>query len=56
MSDETNRAVQAPTQATTAMIYEDDGGMENQASRRSEELKKISLAHRHIKPCEWTQQ
>lgn len=35
MSDETNRAVQPPTHAATAVIYGDDAsGMENQASRR----------------------
>lgn len=34
MSDETNRAVQAPTHAATAVIYgADASGMENQASR-----------------------
>lgn len=33
MSDETNRAVQAPTHAATAVIYgADASGMENQAS------------------------
>lgn len=35
MSDETNRAVQPPTHAATAVIYGDDAsGMKNQASRR----------------------
>lgn len=35
MSDETNSAVQGPTHAVTALIYEADAsGMENQASRR----------------------
>lgn len=34
MSDETNRAVQAPTHAATAVIYgADASGMENQVSR-----------------------
>lgn len=34
MSDETNRAVQAPTHAATAVIYgADASGMKNQASR-----------------------
>lgn len=35
MSDETNRAVQPPTHAVTAVIYGDDAsGMKNRASRR----------------------
>lgn len=39
MSDETNRAVQAPTHAATAVIYgADASGMENQASRRRGDL------------------
>lgn len=47
MSDETNRVVQAPTHAATAVIYgADASGMENQAS--SEERGPRSLSDR---PC-----
>lgn len=53
MSDETNRAVQAPTHAATAVIYgADASGMENQANRRRGDLKKISLAHCQVGPAE----
>lgn len=39
MSDETNRAVQPPTHAATAVIYGDDAsGMRNQASRGKESV------------------
>lgn len=54
MSDETNRAVQPPTHAATAVIYGDDAsGMENQASGRRERLTRPasvadrSAPHRH---------
>lgn len=41
MSDETNRAVQAPTHAATAVIYgADASGMENQARGEEEENSK----------------
>lgn len=41
MSDETNRAVQAPTHAATAVIYgADASSMENQANRRRGDLRR----------------
>lgn len=41
MSDETNRAVQAPTHAATAVIYgADASSMENRASRRRGDLRR----------------
>lgn len=48
MSDETNRAVQPPTHAATAVIYGDDAsGMKNQASRRRTRLRRpASVPHR----------
>lgn len=48
MSDERNRAVQPPTHAATAVIYEDDAsGMKNQASRRRVCLRRpVSAADR----------
>lgn len=53
MSDETNRAVQAPTHAATAVIYgADASGMENRASRADRGPQKISLAHCQIGPAE----
>lgn len=53
MSDETNRAVQAPTHAATAVIYGADAScMENQASREERGPQKISLAHCQIGPAE----
>lgn len=53
MSDETNRAVQAPTHAATAVIYgADASGMENQARREERGTQKISLAHCQISPTE----
>lgn len=56
MSDETNRAVQAPTHTATAVIYEADAsGMENQASRVESGPQKIRLAHRHTGPAEGPQ-
>ena len=45
MSDETNRAVQAPTHAATAVIYgADASSMENQGSGEERGRQKISLA------------
>lgn len=56
MSDETNRAVQAPTHTATAVIYEADAsGMENQASRVESGPQKIRLANRHTGPAEGPQ-
>lgn len=53
MSDETNRAVQAPTHTATAVIYgADASGMENQAESGPQ---KIRLAHRHTGPAEGPQ-
>lgn len=44
MSDETNRAVQAPTHAATAVIYGlDASGMENQASREERGLARCQI-------------
>lgn len=51
MSDETNRAVQAPTHTATAVIYgADASGMENRASGEKGP-EKIGPAHRHISPA-----
>lgn len=53
MSDETNRAVQAPTHAATAVIYgADASGMENQESREERGPQKISLPRCQIGPAE----
>lgn len=42
MSDETNRAVQAPTHAATAVIYgADASGMENKESVEERDLKRL---------------
>lgn len=52
MSDETNRAVQAPTHAATAVIYgADASGMENQVSGEERGPGKDGLHTRHISPA-----
>lgn len=57
MSDETNRAVQAPTHAATAMIYGTDAiGMEIQASRQERGPENISLTLCQIGAAERPQQ
>lgn len=52
MSDETNRAVQAPTHAATAVIYgADASGMENQVSGEERGPGKDGPCTRHISPA-----
>lgn len=52
MSDEANRAVQAPTHAATAVIYGvDASGMENQASREERRTSKDQPHSLSDRPC-----